>query len=815
MSVKTLRQVLIEIAESNRDNPVAQIIAYNFSHLDFSKKDTFFESLLQHYTVADGNTNFDFEKLKEAENRISATALPTNKDYRIKNFKIAAVRGIPGKDENGIPFGMDFDQDHEDTKSAIILANNGTGKSSIFSAFEMIFTNEISEKKLRYKDHLSLNKTDYDEYLECIFSKYKPSCEINTPSGKFSFFNQPLTQSQIRSINPSNYFISDYKIYENGQRNYVSEPNNSNSFHTLIAESLGLKDFLEFLDLAKQTASFNRRKETTAYNQVRTRLDKTRNQQDAETKTLESLKNSLKEILDSKPSVNADPIENRRTQLSNLLNQELGFNSDLNRLNTLIQDFTKLYREIQGIDLDQNEIQTKDFLETGLKLLDQNHNCPFCGTSTLSKEQIKDKVSSKINTLKQSLVLVDNLRYHYAVLAEYFPDIANQLQHSFSIIEMDRVALIGFPEFSSIAHRAEELSIQSSSILHDEDFFDFLSQLDTSHRSPSFKEINRFSKSLIQNSSTINNILAIAQSLIEYEKKRNESIQTYLAQLPQPSEPLTPIQRKAQLESEIARLEASIAALTKNIEIQNIELARARSANDALEMIKKNLPLYVPLFESVANQLISESFEIIKHSVEPILASYVNESGLKFEINKTTIHLSTDDDSLQSEIFVAYLTDKDGKKISPDHYFNTFRYKLFCLMVSISMALATRKKLGINFPLIIDDIFYSSDFTSKITFSQFLQNVIKLFHEQTPDMPLQLILFTHDDLIFRSSVDGINYFVSPKKRSPLEPEKPLSSNFFIGRMFKPEDKDAFPSTDSEGNKYWNLLYTIPIKVEQN
>lgn len=90
-----------------------------------------------------------------------------------------------------------------------------------------------------------------------------------------------------------------------------------------------------------------------------------------------------------------------------------------------------------------------------------------------------------------------------------------------------------------------------------------------------------------------------------------------------------------------------------------------------------------------------------------------------------------------------YLDHEIGKikTVTPDMYFNTFRYKLFCLMVSLSLALATRKENKINLPLIIDDIFFASDFVSKNSFAEFLQKVIQLFYKQTPDMPKNSIDF--------------------------------------------------------------------------
>lgn len=165
-----------------------------------------------------------------------------------------------------------------------------------------------------------------------------------------------------------------------------------------------------------------------------------------------------------------------------------------------------------------------------------------------------------------------------------------------------------------------------------------------------------------------------------------------------------------------------------------------------------------------------------------------------------------------------YLDHETGeiKTVTPDTYFNTFRYKLFCLMVSLSLALATRKEHKINLPLIIDDIFFASDFISKNSFAEFLQKVIQLFYKQTPDMPLQIILFTHDDLIFRSAIDAVDNFSFENQEEDLcdDNKRPLIEKTIIGRFFDPKDKDPNTSMFDSGEEYWNLLYCIPKNVNQ-
>jgi len=118
----------------------------------------------------------------------------------------------------------------------------------------------------------------------------------------------------------------------------------------------------------------------------------------------------------------------------------------------------------------------------------------------------------------------------------------------------------------------------------------------------------------------------------------------------------------------------------------------------------------------------------------------------------------------------------------------------------------------VNLPLVMDDLFFASDFISKNSFSIFLQKIIGLFYKYTPEMPLQFILFTHDDLIFRSALDAIDdYSIVAISDLHDENKMSLSDKTFITRMFDIKDKDS-PVISNEGTKYWELLYKLPKKI---
>ena len=117
-------------------------------------------------------------------------------------------------------------------------------------------------------------------------------------------------------------------------------------------------------------------------------------------------------------------------------------------------------------------------------------------------------------------------------------------------------------------------------------------------------------------------------------------------------------------------------------------------------------------------------------------------------------------------------------------------------MVGLSIALASRKKYKVNIPLVIDDLFSGSDFVNKNTFAKFIQDLVILYYTHTPKMLLQIILFTHDNFIFKNAIEGIEYLPEGNKGINLE-------NTIKSRMFPPSDKEE--DTSKSGFKYWNLI----------
>ncbi|MDE5758239.1 MAG: hypothetical protein K2H85_06460, partial [Allobaculum sp.] len=136
------------------------------------------------------------------------------------------------------------------------------------------------------------------------------------------------------------------------------------------------------------------------------------------------------------------------------------------------------------------------------------------------------------------------------------------------------------------------------------------------------------------------------------------------------------------------------------------------------------------------------------------------EKYRKEDILNVALSVGNDDRSLNIQLTVTDPKKRDNRiLVAPQLYLNTFRFKLFCVALKISLAFCCKSLYKINAPIVIDDVFDSSDFQNRERIRDFIQDLYSA-HEDLfgKTSPLQLIFFTQDDVIGDSVFQGIlNY----------------------------------------------------------
>jgi hypothetical protein len=817
METANFRKTLIDIAQKDSaERVVSKVIAFYYTRLDLKDKSTFFDSLMSLLNVSN-NQDFDFRKLEEdieANQSIVNPDTYKNKDYRIKKIEISNLRGIPSLlESDNIPFGINLIDDGI-CQNAVVLANNGTGKSSLFAGLEMIFANEIGEKRLRTNDR-PISEMEFFDYLRRFPLLGKPICKIETFEGEYSLDNKIFTKDYIDVFNPISHFITEFDIIDKGRINYkTSDQKLDLTFHNIIAKAIGLNEFLDLLAITEQIPTYSRRKELNQLNKLSTEIkanEETIKNRLALIQSKQIELDELKKGEEIKPdSINKIEVIN---ELKKTIEESSVKNLDSSKLKNDIEEFQKSFQEYISISGIQDINIEKGFLEQGLSLSENKDDCPFCQDSKKTIEEIKGSVKARIDNLKKYEETERKIKLAYRNLSNNLFDSLKSLKHLSEILFNQRSILSKQASLDNLINKEGELMMLLTPHLLDDELFDYLKPL-SDKQFPTDNEFSKLSIFLIDNKELICEFIPSKIDEINiFIKERAEQIQKVIETLSDSSD-LSINEKIKALEKEIKENKASIPIIEKAIKDLELQLKSADVQVQNFKRIKEEIKLFNLKLIEEKDRIVTSYFKSIKEVVEEIMNDFIDEKeSINLVLSLEKIDRNIDGEIFQTEVIMAKIVEKNGESTTPDIYFNTFRYKVFCLMISLSIALSTRMRYKVNLPLVMDDLFFASDFISKNSFSIFFQKIIELFYKYTPDMPLQFILFTHDDLIFRSALDAIDdYSNEPISNLHNENNMSLIDKTFVARMFEIKDKDSSPVISNDGTKYWELLYKLPKKI---
>jgi hypothetical protein len=802
MNTSDFRNTLIAIAEADGSNLITRVIAYYYPSLDFSGREKLFESLLNRLKLLGEDSSFDFEKLitdLKSDEQIINLEEYKGKDFRIKEIEISNLRGIPQVDlDNPLPYGISLLDDDGEINNAIILANNGVGKSSVFAGLEMIYAQEIGEKKLRTLNPDSLKEEGYNKYLRNIKNDAKPVCKVKTIDGDFSLENVILKNKKVLNLlNPQSHFISEYDVIRNGQITYYG--NKENTIHNIVAESLGLSEYLNCLEIAEQIPNYRRNKETTARNKITANIEDN-NTIIKNNKVLIDSKNEQLKDLKAEGKLQKTP--NKSTQI-NFLNQLLlkapkSLVNDINVTESTKQ-FNTLFERSSIIETSKKASIERQFLEAGNELLHDFDDCPYCKSSNLTLDEMKKQVENRLAELNKMSKLNKEITESYKKTLNELLDTFQNFRNVYNFIETDRTEINSVLSLKQALQSEGHLYIILAPIVNDEELIDYIKEL-SEKTLPTDDDFNNLANLLKNNTALFGEFLKKTNNEIsDLFIIRTETLQNEIESLSSDDNTISVQQNILNLEKEIKELVEQIKTATKNNETLKQDEEKAIEIVDFVTQIKNEIEVFNTKLRVKVNSIVETNFKAFKEPLEKILNDYFQDDpNLKLNIDLKETSYEIDGETLYSKIIVAEIMDKTNPDsvTTPDQYFNTFRYKLFSLMVGLSIALASRKKYEVNIPLVIDDLFYGSDFVSKNTFSKFIQDLVILYYTHTPDMPLQIILFTHDNFIYKNAIEGIKYL--PEEYKEIDLEKTIKT-----RMFPPNDKVEEKS--KTGFKYWNLI----------
>jgi len=157
---------------------------------------------------------------------------------------------------------------------------------------------------------------------------------------------------------------------------------------------------------------------------------------------------------------------------------------------------------------------------------------------------------------------------------------------------------------------------------------------------------------------------------------------------------------------------------------------------------------------------------------------------------------------------------KDDKKFvtTPKRYFNTFRFRLYAVLLKISLSLYFMKNNNCIAPIVIDDVFNASDFENSVNLNAFVCNIFEIYHEVVGyTYPLQLIMLTHDEMVTSAFMTGA------RMRTPKMQEHINNGTFMgneahciTGRLFHYSESESIRREVGDSGEFLNLYLTTSL-----
>lgn len=201
-----------------------------------------------------------------------------------------------------------------------------------------------------------------------------------------------------------------------------------------------------------------------------------------------------------------------------------------------------------------------------------------------------------------------------------------------------------------------------------------------------------------------------------------------------------PVEIKKNKINEIKKLRKEVG---NKLGFRDIRFVRNKWADS--DMVN-NISQVVQYLENDLNTIFNEFYQISSDLIPKVLNEYLKEDNIHIEIRR-----------IDKTIIPVVVISNSSDGIAPKLWFNTFRMKLFIIAIKMSLAFTSKIIDKLNFPIIMDDIFDSSDFKNKFEISYFFHSIV-LGHNkfaQLNQMPLQLICFTQDRLVADNVYKGI------------------------------------------------------------
>ena len=254
------------------------------------------------------------------------------------------------------------------------------------------------------------------------------------------------------------------------------------------------------------------------------------------------------------------------------------------------------------------------------------------------------------------------------------------------------------------------------------------------------------------------------------------------------------------LNNDISFLESGCGDLPDKIYELNRIQVRYRTLGSSMLALNQNLVLKLArLFENdeEENGHTNKYPDRLNAFIKQVLNHY-REKGEEFDIRSTS----------NSFEVIIHVKDEKGRSFdtTPQQYLNTFRFRLYAVLLKIALAFYYMKENNCLAPIVIDDVFNASDFENSVSLGQFVYSVYDAYQDVLDNKaPLQMIVLTHDEMIVNAFQNGIKW----KSKNMAERESRGYSNHenycIFGRLFPYMEAESVNQETKKSGAYGAFL----------
>lgn len=184
---------------------------------------------------------------------------------------------------------------------------------------------------------------------------------------------------------------------------------------------------------------------------------------------------------------------------------------------------------------------------------------------------------------------------------------------------------------------------------------------------------------------------------------------------------------------------------SERLRILNKDRASTIISSHYIESLEDFYHAFLKIYQNDENYML----KTCRETIVPLLNEFTHLGDIS-EGNEQ-IDVTSIDNEIRAVISNDKIFGKNGTT-TPELFYNSFRYKLYCISVKVALAFMTMKLYGINAPLFFDDVFNASDFDNSINIDKFFNLLLASYEnlEIGEKKDLQIILFTHDEVVLNS-----------------------------------------------------------------